>query len=451
MTGVSLEDSQDPADFQGIDHSAQDAHKLFPELDIMAPENLQLRSDKDDLNELLNYEQISNEGVSNQAGDRTETQEPSDFATTDFLVPPISHSNPETPNEPIDFSFGDDIPLMHRVLSEQSVLPSLSARYQNVQPQVRFWNQRYGQDERDERSQEAGPNALSHHQAGLELEIPFEGTHQSNIGTPMGLSNLSNTYTSTSLNLAQSPSGGNLKHQPQIRTGIEYPALEYLKEPRGRRHTDAELCSQQYQMAEGNIYNPVNFAAHGISTSTGPFPDPLSYHSPRPQYSQANESHSPYIPSHIHGNLAHGNFNSDYYRNELMLEQPTYSFPGYTIPDQATYFQQNSNTMKQDKPNPDQDAQSVNYRSLQNDETSADAQTQRPNQNAGIPRNSEEDKPYFDTLMASMFDVSQAEDNEGMILTWRNQLNDRDAIAEVARNILVRTPELIELHKVLKY
>lgn len=462
-TGLGVEDDQNLIHLQEIDVSTQDAKSLFPELGLMASDDFHFKHEKGEVNEMMDYGQLNDEDVNHQPGETVEegeTQDHSSIVTTDIPAPPISHSNPETPNEPLDFSFEDFTPLMNRVSSEQSLLPSLTSKYQNVQPQARSASQRLDQPatsvklshsenhdkSQDRRSMTPHASATStvswsqnHHQAGLDIGNSLElGARQSHIRTPIRPSTLRNSYPALSPDISQPPFRANQSRNQPTRASNQTLALDHLTEFRGRRHTDADSCSRQPRMLESNIYNSSHYAAHNVVTSSGHFSDQSRYPSPHQQYSQPYGSHPSYIPSQIHGNITHGNANPNWRGNELLLQQPPNAFPHHMVPSQpSTYFQHNLSMMKQEEPSPDRGTKSVNYRTLNNAETAMDTQIHDLDQDTEAPRNEAEDKPYFDTIMASMFDISQAEDNEGMILTWRNQLNDRDAIAEVAANLLV--------------
>ena len=458
---VGMEDDQNVAHLQEIDISAQDAKSLFPELGLMTSNDFDFKHEKGGVNDMLDFDQLNNDDADHRSGETIEGGEAQDISSvvaTDIHAPPISQSNPETPNEPFDFSFEEFAPLMIRNSSEQSILPSLTSKYQNTQTQVRSISQRFDQPvtstklnnagNRD-KSQDRGPttpytpatSAISwgqnHHQAGPDMGTPFElGARQSHIRTPIRPSGLRNSYSALSPDIAQSPSRLNQSRHQQIRANMETLALDHLTEFRGRRRTDADMCSHQPRMIESNIYNSGHYAAQSVATSTNHLADQSRYPSPHSQYSHPYGSLTPYIPSHIHGNIAQGN--SNWRGNELLLQQPTSTFPHQMPPSQTSaYLQQSLSMMKREEPSPDRETLSVNYRSLNTAEIAMDTQTRIHDQDIEAPRNDVEDKPYFDTIMASMFDISQAEDNEGMVLTWRNQLNDRDAIAEVAANLLV--------------
>ena len=446
------DDSQSLADLHDIEMAAQDAKILFPELGLMAENDYAFKNRKDEADDLPNYDQLQDENDRLQE-EKNETKDLQDFSrviTTDVPAPPISHSNPETPNDPFELFFEDAVPPMQRVSSEQSILPSLTSKYHNVQPQTRLTDQIPD-------ASSVKPNSVDSHdkshdkelfapspslnstvswgqnpqQAGLNMGIPLElGARQSHMRTPIRPSNLRNAYSMQSPDIAPASLRTNHVNHQQLRTGVEdltqYPSTGF----RSRRRPDADLYTQP-QMVNNEMYG------------AGHFNGQSSYPSPHFNYSQVHGSQVPFIPSNIHenlthGNMPHGNTTSTWRENELTLQQSASLFQNQIQSSQLTaYIPQHSVLMKQEQIFPDQGAHSLNYRSSNSMTTAMDGQSLILGRTTAPPTNDEEDKPYIAYILECMIDSSMAEDNAQMKNAWTNHLNDREALAEVAADVLV--------------
>lgn len=446
------DDSQCLADLDEIDLSAQDAKTLFPELELMAENDYAFNNRRDDADDILNYDQLQNENdrLQEEENELKDLQDFSRVVTTDVPAPPISHSNPETPNGPFDCFFEDAVPPMQRVASEQSILPSLTSKYHNVQPQTRLtdqipeaspfkMNSVDSHDKSHDKELVAPSPSLNStvswgqnpHQAGLNMGIPLEpGARQSHMRTPIRPSNLRNAYSMQSPNVAPASLRINNVNHQQLQTGVEgltqYPSTGL----RSRRRPDADLYTQP-QMVNNEMYG------------AGHFNGQSSYPPPHFNYSQVHGSQVPFIPSNIHenlahGNMAHGNTTSTWRENELMLQQSASLFQNQIQSGQLTaYIPQHGVLTKQEQLSPDQGAHSLHYRSFNSMTTAMDGQNLILGRTTAPPTNDEEDKPYIAYILECMTDTSVAEDNVQMKNAWTNHLNDREALAEVAADILV--------------
>ena len=385
--------------------------------------------------------------------------------STTIAAPPPSRSNPETPKEQFEFSLGDLAPPMTRFLSEQGGLASLTSSQSdhpdNVQRenlhqtmiksqypshQIASTSMRRS-DSRGNFSQvgaiasstegNLSMPAISRnlHQGGLDFGVqPGFGARHSHSRTPLRPSNLRNIVSANSVSaqpvdiypsLPQVVGPNQHFMQPIADTSI---AQEHLQTLRNRRHTDAAILSRNL--------NPYPMVDQGPAYG-GFIGSPTNYADPSRQYSPFNIPRSVHHNYGMHGHLIHPSADSHQHINQILL-QPAMDSSTYNLSRQQSAFEQPMRTtMKREDPPSDSGPQRVSYQVMEEVEVSKVPQIGNLDEISSAPNTDEEKELYVKKILSAMYDTSRAQDNAGMITAWKTQMNDKEAVERIARELLV--------------
>jgi hypothetical protein len=378
-------------------------------------------------------------------------------SSTTLTAPPSSRSNPETPKEQFEFSLGDFAPAMTRIFSEQSGLASLNPRQSNHPENVHqamIMNHRQKHHlvsspmRRSEtyRWEEAGATASSsdvalsipataynQHQAGLDFGVPYGfGARHSHMRTPLRPSNLRNSISSQPSDLYPSVSEVS-QSNPQFMHAITDPsaAQENGHGYRNRRHTDAELLSRNPFAGTYPVLDNSQMYG-GLMGNLGNYADPSR------GYSHPYQARSMYLSQGLQGNLVHPSVDSHQQISGMLLQQPTNVPPFMVRPAQQSAFGQRMHTtMKREPQSSGSCVGQESYQSTEDPEVPKSVQTREPSETLTAPITAEENEMYLNKILAAMYDTSRAQDNAGMISTWKTQMNDKEAVEGIAKDLLV--------------
>lgn len=378
------------------------------------------------------------------------------LSSTNLSIPPASHSNPETPKEQFEFSLGDVAPSMTRIFSDQSGLASLNAKQSNHPDNLHsatILNQRHTQhltstpmrrSESHGRAQEARTSGSStdgglptqvttynQPQAGLDHGLQFGfGARHSYLRTPVRPSGLRNSVTTQTTDPHPSVSEilkPNL--QPMQAISSLAAAHEHTQSYRNRRHTDAQLYPPNLW---ANTYpfmdqNPVYGGLIGNNAN----------------YTNAGQNYSPYqaqsayLTQGTHGRLIHPKIDSHQQISGMLMQQSP-SLGAYLGPYQQSAFGQHMRTtMKREESASGSRPQRDSYQSIEDSGMAKSGQVQDSDEASLATFTSEQDEMYLNKILAAMYDTSRAQDNAGMISTWKTQMNDKEAVEGIARELLV--------------
>lgn len=383
--------------------------------------------------------------------------------STTIAAPLASQSNPETPKEQFDFTLGDFAPTMTRIFSEQSGLASLNPNHSdhpdNVHPDnVRqnliknqhqnhqlasvpmrrsdsyVWPQEIGAMKSSADGNLSMP-AMSYnqHQAGLDLGAQHGvGARHSYLRTPLRPSGLRNSISSQPADIYPSVSQvvDSNPHFMQPTADIS-TAQEHLHAPRNRRHTDAPIFPRNPLINPYPMFdqNPMYGGFMGSLTS---------YADPNRVYSLPDPPRSVYHSHGMHGNLVHPNADSHQHINGMLLQPPMDLSPYNFRPHQQSVFgQRMQTTMKREELSSNSCPQRVSYQSMEETEVAKGVQTENLDETPLAPITAEEKELYLNKILAAMYDTSRAQDNAGMISAWKTQMNDKEAVEGIARDLLV--------------
>lgn len=462
-TDITLDNTFNLDQLQSMDESARDAKHLFPDLGTMDDDDFfNLKQEGDTAGEL--NEPMSSENLNSHLAKRaigSDLRDTSNIVATSIIVPPVIRSNPETPNE-LNFSFQDIAPPMNRVGSEQSSLHGLKPQNTKLQHPMnvslpgRLMNQDLDQlhtSKRSDKNEElesvvfsqsgtlAMPSAhCDYSQAGLDIVANFEPeARQSNLRAPVRPSKLRNSVSSMSPDSAQPLYQSGQARPQNKRTIFEATAFDQGTAIRGRRHTDADLFPYSYHIPETNPYLADQDLTNNGAADLSNFAYPSRYPSPH-SYSHPYGAQSPYIHRGVHEDLAHEKVSSHRRRDDLLFQQPAAHLSNTSPSQPSSFAQPHFTIMKQEDSSPESGAQSMVYQPLGSNSTATEIDTYRSNRAAdAAPRYNEQDKPFFEQIFAAMMDTSKAVDSKAIIGTWKNASADREAVAGVARDLVVCT------------
>ncbi|MCJ1468022.1 hypothetical protein MMC07_006648 [Pseudocyphellaria aurata] len=384
-----------------------------------------------------------------------------DIDLTSVLAPRISHSNPETPTEPLEMSF-DTKPLeMTRNLSEQSPLAPRMARYANSELDGKPINQ--GQNEvltsaaanpPKSRAGTPGPRSrvssisgvsgpTARPQASPEQTNRHEPTPRfSNARQHIGPSGLRNSISAPSD--GPLPSSSSMYPDP-VQANLGIPSLSEQVQSHGTqyRHSFRSQSPQIWTQDQHASAYKAPVQLHNRSNSTGSF----TSHDQFPEIFNTNSSRaihsSPFSEDRLHANMTQENVNFPRYQNELMLHQaPTYlPYANQHLPQiqrRASNFDPNFFHAQIMKP---EDYSSgaghrLKYQSLEDARREKSVSTHNPLIDNTVPQSAEDDCHYVEKMVASMLLMDRAEDNAGMKRTWDAMKRDRDKVEKASWEIL---------------
>lgn len=409
-------------------------------------------------------EQISKQGFeSDILGDDTSHK----LESATIAAPPSSRSNPETPKEQFDFSLGDLAPTMTRYLSEQSGLASLTPGHSNHPDSVqrdnirqsmakvqhhdhplawtsmrrsssRGWSSQVGAIASSADGSHSMPAmSCNPHQEGLDLGAQHGfGARHSYLRTPVRPSSLRNIVSANSI----SPQPADIyssvtqvvgpnQHfvQPIPDTSI---AQENLNTLRNRRHTDTAMFSRN------SLINPYPMVDQG-PVYGGIIGGPTNYADSNQQYSPFNIPRS--VPHNygMHGHLIHPSADSHQHINRIFQQQRMDSSVYNLQPQESAFEHRMHTTMKREDPSSNSGPQRVSYQTMEETEASKIVQTKNLDDTSSAPTTAEERELYINKILSAMYDTSRAQDNAGMISAWKTQMNDKEAVEGIARDLLV--------------
>jgi hypothetical protein len=378
------------------------------------------------------------------------------LSSTNLPVPPSSHSNPETPKEQFEFSIADVAPAMTRIFSDQSGLASLNPKQSNHPDNLHsamIMNQRHTQhltstpmrrSESHGRAQEArtfGSSAdsglpaqttpLNQPQAGLDLGLQFGfGARHSYLRTPVRPSGLRNSVTTRSADYPSVSEVPKPNLQPMQAISSTSSAQEHMQSYRNRRHTDAQLYPPSLW---ANTYPGVdqNPMYGGLMGNNANYTNPAQTYSPY-------QAQSVYLTQGPHGRLLHPKIDSRQQISGMLMQQPASLAPYNISPYQQSAFgQRMRTTMKREEPASGSCPQRDSYQSIEDSGVARSSQIQDSDETSLATFTSEQDEMYLNRILAAMYDTSRAQDNAGMISTWKTQMNDKEAVEGIARELLV--------------
>ena len=380
-----------------------------------------------------------------------------------------SRSNPETPKEQLDFSLGDLAPTMTRFLSEQSGLASLNPIHSDHPDSVQrdnlhqsltkrhHQNNQYGsipmrRSDSIERSQQMGTIASSAdgnlsmpamsynpHYGGIDLGVQHGfGTRHSYLRTPLRPSGLRNSVSANSVSVQPADIYSSLSSFIEPNQQFMQPITdtsttqEHLHTLRNRRHTDAAMISRNSLINQYPIFDQSPVYGGFIGS-------PATYAEQRQIYSPASTPRSVHHSYGVHGNLVHPSADSHQHINRVLLQQPmdisTYNIRPYQ---QSAFGQRMHTTMTREDLKSDSGPQQVSYQATGETEVYRDVRTKNLDETSLAPTTAEEKESYLNRILSAMYDTSRAQDNAGMISAWKTQMNDKEAVEGIARDLLVR-------------
>lgn len=387
--------------------------------------------------------------------------------STTLAVPPPSRSNPETPKEQSDFSLGDLAPPMTRFHSEQGGLASPNPSHSDHPDNVQGDNFRQSvirsqlpshqtppvsmrrSDSRGNFSQvgaiesSADSNlvtpAMSRnpHQGGLDRSVQHGfGVRHSHSRTPARPSNLRNIVSANSVSAQPAdiypslPQLGGPNQQYMQPVADPSTAQEHFHTLRNRRHTDTATFSRNPLMNPYPIVDP-DPAYGGIIGSAANYADPSR------QYSPFHIPRSVHDNYGIHGHLIHHGADPHQPINQILLQSPMASST-YNLRHQRSAFQPPMhNTMKRDDSSPDSGPQRMSHQAMEETEVSQSPQIRNPGEPPSVPKTEKEKQACVNRILSAMYDTSRAQDNVGMISSWKSLMNEKEAIERVARELVV--------------
>lgn len=367
-------------------------------------------------------------------------------------APLSSKSNPETPKAQFEFALEDFAPTMTRIFSEQSGLATLNPPHhpENVhQPLLRNTQQRgqlsntmrrsnsshgWAQDAAAMASFTADsvPNAtITYHQHQAGLDFGAQNVRPLHVRTPLRPSSLRNTLSSA--NIYQPISEG-VEPNPHFTQSVAGNSNhhENARRNRERRHTDAQYFPRNQVAGPYTFFKP--------NQLYGGFAEEVTNHaSPAQLYSLPIESPQVYHRQEMNRDLTQPDADSYRSVSGMLVQQPTNNSTYLTRPLQYSAFGQRTHTMsKRDIPRSVPAPQGFHFQPVEETDSSKGPRNQNPNENVSATIAGEDsDKKYFDKILAAMYDTSRAQDNAGMISTWKTQMNDKEAVEGVARDLLV--------------
>lgn len=383
--------------------------------------------------------------------------------STTIAAPPPSRSNPETPKENFDFSVGDLAPTMTRFLSEQSGLallnPSHSDHLDTIQRdnvhqsmitndnqnhqlasiQMRrsdssAWSREMGTSASSADSNLSMPaTSYNPHHAGLDLGVQHGfGTRHSYIRTPLRPSGLRNSVSAQPADIHPSlpqvvvPQQHFIQPIPDTST-----SQEQMHTLRNRRHTDAAISSPNQSINSYPIFDQGPVYGGFIGS-------PASYADPSRTYSPAVTPRSVYHPYGMHGQLVHPSADSHQHANRILLQQPidtaTYDLRSHQ---QSAFGHRMHTSMKREDLSSDSSPLRVGYQTVEETQVSRGAQTKNLDETSSAPNTARQREMYLNKILSAMYDTSRAQDNAGMISAWKTQMNDKEAVEGIARDLLV--------------
>lgn len=383
--------------------------------------------------------------------------------------PPPSRSNPETPKENVNYSQGNSPPEMARFYSEQSGLPSLSPGHLDhphiaqqdyfhrsiIKPQRpsqqppsismrRPDNSEWGQP-MEAIASSADSNismqarSYNPHQGGLDLGAQHGyGGRPSHLRTSNRQSGLRNIVSANPVSTQGADIYSSLPHSIQPNQHFMQPmadtsnAQENFHAFRSRRHTDSSMSGRNLPMQQFSILDQGQ--VFGGYAGSPDYAGPARSYSPG--YAPGSVSY-PYVPG---GQFVHPNVDSPQNVNRALFQHPmtTSTSPYNLSPHQSSAFGNRMHpTMKREDLSSDSSPQRVSYQSVEQAEGSQGAPDRSPEETSSGPKTAEEKKKYIKKILDAMYDTSKAEDNAGMISAWKTQMNDKEAVEAVARDLLV--------------
>ena len=385
-------------------------------------------------------------------------------------VPPSSHSNPETPNESV-FKANPAAEPMTRIVSEPSLGP-LSQRHQqdltfgyhglpaSQQPQqamLASLNRSVTIDKSQENetsaseSKNAFPPLFSPicDQAGLDFGTHSKKYRQFDIPT----SNMRTSTISTRRgNCAVSQSSENdtsLFRTSQFHrsvSGASQTSMPSMTNPSMIGTCVSDFPNQPHNKVEQ--YLPDSWP--NITQIPG---EPFSYgfaidaNRPTSMCCSPLDETAPLLGntqrmySHLgnHPNMTRDRFLPHRSTYGPMVQQPTY------LPESVLAPPKGSTPTQDSRPSTKRSESYTGLRSqrakrpLLNDDKISIA-TGTPSfkkQNSGV-MTAQEEQLCIQKILTAMYDTSRAQDNPGMVSTWKSQVNDSEAIEKVAHDLLVR-------------
>lgn len=378
---------------------------------------------------------------------------------TTIAPPPLSQSISETLKDHVGFSLSEFAPALTRIYSEQSGLASLNPRdsdhpgnvhqtlIKNQQqkhqvsstPMSRTetygWAQDTGSAMSSANSRPPIPAmTIPQNQAELDhnLQHGFGARHShSHLRTslrPSALgSSLSSQLADPFLSISEVTEPNNQFTQAYIDTSTaQQPLYAY----RNRRHTDTQFFPRNHLTTPIPNLQPSPLFEDFMgnhANCTGPTRDHSHLHQARPLY----------LSQGMHGNFVHPNSDSHQQMHSVLLQQPTI-FPPYIRPHQQSSFGQRMHTnMKREGSSSESCPQRASSQFMGESRVTRGVQTRDPKETSSAPITAEENEAYFQKILAAMYDTSRAQDNAGMISTWKTTMNDKEAVEGIARDLLV--------------
>lgn len=390
-----------------------------------------------------------------------------DFNFTSIPAPPISHSNPETPTEPLEMSF-DAKPLeMTRNLSEQSPLAPRMTRYANSELEARLISQGQTQalpstSKKVPRSGAGTPgprarvNSISVSRASTPIVRPQAGPEQinryepaarfSNVRPHHGPSGLRNSFSAPSEEHSRQLSSTSQQYPHPVQANDGTPSLSEQVQSHGAQYRQGfgsqspQLWTQDHHetpyKAQMHMHNRTN--STGNFTSHDQFSELYNTNSPHPIHS------SQFSEDRVHANMTQENVNPSRYQNELLIQQPTtyLPYPTQHLPQhrRTSSYEQglfpNMNMNPEDYPSEPRQSR-LKYQCLDDARREKTVSTHNPRIDSTVPHSAEHDCIYVERMVEAMLDMSLAEDNAGMKRTWETMKRDHDKVEKAAWEILV--------------
>ena len=386
--------------------------------------------------------------------------------------PISSQSNPETPKGQFEFSLGDSAPAMTRFFSEQSGLASLNPKQADHSDNV---HQTLLKNQQQKHQLMANPNQLmatpmsrtnSHqgwtpnagtmassednslptpaisynqHQAGLDAGVQNGfGARHSYIRTPLRPSGLRNSLSSQPATIYPSNSEVAEPNPQFMQTIADNPTTHELPHRyRNRRYTDAQVLPR---IEAANPYSILDQnQAYG-----GFMGDLTNYADPARVYSLSNPPRSVYHSQGMNGTFVHPTADSYQPMSGMLMPPPT-NIPTYINRPhhlQPTLGQRIHHTMKRMDITSDPSPQRVRHQSVEETGKSKGVRNQERKETPPSTLTPENYDEYYRKTLAAMYDTSHAQDNAGMISTWKTQMADSEAVEKIAHDLLVSVKKL---------
>lgn len=390
-----------------------------------------------------------------------------DFNFTSIPAPPISHSNPETPTEPLEMSFDTNPPEMARNLSDQSPLAPRMTRYANSELEARLISQGQVQvlpstSKKVPKSRagtpgpRSGVNSITVSRASTPIVRPQAGPEQinryepaarfSNVRPHHGPSGLRNSISAPSEEHGRQLSSSSQQYPHPVQVNDGTPSLSEQVQSHGTQYRHGfgspspQIWAQDHHeppyKAQMHMHNRTN--SIGNFTSHDHFSDLYNTNSPHTIHS------SPFSEDRVHANMTQENVNPSRYQNELLIQQT----PNY-LPYTTQHLPQHRRTLSYEQglfPNmnmnpeeyPSEPRQSrLKYQCLDDARREKSVSTHNPRVDPTVPHSAEDDCVYVERMVEAMLDMSLAEDNAGMKRTWETMKRDLDKVEKAAWEILV--------------